>query len=106
MTRLASAKRHPAGRAEWVPMKVVMGVDPGAANLGFGVVRVEGAHMVALDGGVIETSPDEPPERRLARIHKVLSELMEWHEPKALAVEDLYFGRNVHSAMSVGQACG
>jgi crossover junction endodeoxyribonuclease RuvC len=87
-------------------MKVVMGVDPGAANLGFGVVRIEGAHMVALDGGVIETTPDEPPERRLARIHKALSELIEWHEPKALALEDLYFGRNVRSAMTVGQACG
>jgi crossover junction endodeoxyribonuclease RuvC len=87
-------------------MKVVMGVDPGAANLGFGVVRVEGTHMVALDGGVIETTPQEPPERRLARIHKSLSDLIEWHEPKALALEDLYFGRNVRSAMTVGQACG
>jgi crossover junction endodeoxyribonuclease RuvC len=87
-------------------MKVVMGVDPGAANLGFGVVRIEGAHMVALDGGVIETTPDEPPERRLTRIHKALSELIEWHEPRAVAIEDLYFGRNVRSAMTVGQACG
>jgi crossover junction endodeoxyribonuclease RuvC len=87
-------------------MKVVMGVDPGAANLGFGVVRVEGTHMVALDGGVIETAPDEPQERRLTRIHKAISELLEWHEPKALALEDLYFGRNVRSAMGVGQACG
>jgi crossover junction endodeoxyribonuclease RuvC len=87
-------------------MKVVMGIDPGAANLGFGVVRIEGSHMVALDGGVIETSPEQPLERRLERIHKALSELIEWHEPKALAVEDLYFGRNVRSAMAVGQACG
>ena len=62
--------------------------------------------MVALDGGVIETAPSEAPERRLARIHKALSELIEWHEPKALALEDLYFGRNVRSAMTVGQACG
>ena len=83
-----------------------MGVDPGAANLGFGVVRIEGTHMVALDGGVIETTPEEPPERRLARIHKALAELIEWHEPMALALEDIYFGRNVRSAMSVGQACG
>jgi crossover junction endodeoxyribonuclease RuvC len=89
-----------------MPMKVVMGVDPGAANLGFGVVRIEGTHMVALDGGVIETTPSEPPERRLARIHKALSELIEWHEPRALAIEDLYFGRNVRSVMAVGQACG
>ena len=42
-----------------------MGIDPGAANLGFGVVRVEGNRMVALDGGVIETGPEMPMERRL-----------------------------------------
>src|SRR5215210_230629 len=89
-----------------VPMKVVMGIDPGAANLGFGVVRVEGAHMVALDGGVVETGADLPIERRLDRIHRALAELIEWHEPKAVAIEDLYFGRNVRSAMAVGQASG
>ena len=83
-----------------------MGVDPGAANLGFGVVRIDGTHMVALDGGVIETSPRQPVERRLERIHKSLTELLVWHEPKALAVEDTYFGKNVRSAMAVGQACG
>ena len=42
---------------ESLPMQVVMGIDPGAANLGFGIVRVEGNHMVALDGGVVETTP-------------------------------------------------
>jgi crossover junction endodeoxyribonuclease RuvC len=87
-------------------MKVVMGVDPGAANLGFGVVRVEGDHMVALDGGVVETPSDMPVERRLARLHEALAELIEWHEPKALAVENVYFGKNVRSAMLVGQASG
>ncbi len=83
-----------------------MGIDPGAANLGFGVVRVEGAHMVALDGGVIETTPEQPIERRLERIHRALAELIEWHEPKALALEDVYFGKNVRSAMTVGRASG
>lgn len=83
-----------------------MGIDPGAANLGFGLVRVEGNHMVALDGGVIETSAEAPMERRLERIHHALAELIEWHEPRALAFEDLYFGRNVRSAMAVGQASG
>ena len=87
-------------------MKVVMGIDPGAANLGFGVVRVEGSRMVALDGGVVETTPDQPMERRLERIHRALAELIEWHEPQALALEDVYFGKNVRSAMAVGQASG
>jgi crossover junction endodeoxyribonuclease RuvC len=87
-------------------MQVVMGIDPGAANLGFGVVRIEGNHMVALDGGVVETSPDTPIERRLELIHRALAELIDWHEPKALALEDIYFGRNARSAMNVGQASG
>lgn len=87
-------------------MQVVMGIDPGAANLGFGVVRIEGNRMVALDGGVVETSPEEPIERRLERIHGELAELIEWHEPGAMALEELYFGKNVHSAMAVGRASG
>jgi crossover junction endodeoxyribonuclease RuvC len=87
-------------------MQVVMGVDPGAANLGFGVVRVEGNHMVALDGGVVETTPELPMEQRLQRIHQALAELIAWHEPKALAIEQVYFGKNVVSAMAVGQASG
>lgn len=83
-----------------------MGIDPGTANLGFGVVRIEGGHMVALDGGVIETKPDQPAEQRLAHIHRSLVELLDWHRPAALALEDLYFGKNVGSAMKVGQASG
>jgi crossover junction endodeoxyribonuclease RuvC len=87
-------------------VQVVIGIDPGAANLGFGVVRVEGSHMVALDGGVVETTPDLPMERRLERIHRSLKELIAWHEPKAMAIEEIYFGKNVRSAMAVGQASG
>jgi crossover junction endodeoxyribonuclease RuvC len=87
-------------------VQVVIGIDPGAANLGFGVVRVEGSHMVALDGGVVETTPDQPMERRLERIHRSLRELIAWHEPKAMAIEEIYFGKNVRSAMAVGQASG
>src|SRR5690349_4720286 len=87
-------------------MQVVIGIDPGAANLGFGVVRVEGNHMVALDGGVVETKPDLPLERRLERIHRSLKELIAWHEPKAMAIEEVFFGKNVRSAMAVVQASG
>jgi crossover junction endodeoxyribonuclease RuvC len=87
-------------------MQVVMGIDPGAANLGFGIVRVEGNRMVALDGGVVETGSEMPMERRLEKIHAALGELMSWHEPRALAIEQVYFGKNVGSATAVGQASG
>ena len=77
---------------------IVIGIDPGAANTGFGVVRTTGSQMVALDGGVIETTPGLPVEGRLARIYSSLCELHDWHEPKAMALEDLFFGRNDGSA--------
>ena len=83
-----------------------MGIDPGVASTGFGVVGLAGGKMSAVDGGVIESAADEPAERRLARIHEALDELLTWHQPVALALEDVYFGKNVRSAISVGQARG
>ncbi|MGA8219533.1 MAG: crossover junction endodeoxyribonuclease RuvC [Solirubrobacterales bacterium] len=85
---------------------IVIGIDPGTANTGFGVVRTSGERMVALDGGVIETPSDLAVEQRLARLHESLGELIRWHEPKAMALEDLFFGKNVASALSVGEARG
>ena len=85
---------------------IVLGIDPGTANTGFGVIRVSGDRMVALDGGVIETDPESRLERRLAKLHETLSELIRWHEPKAMALEELFFGKNVASALSVGEARG
>jgi len=83
-----------------------MGIDPGAANLGFGIVRVEGNHMVALDGGVVETPSELAMSERLHQIHRALAELIAWHEPAAIAIEEVYFGKNVGSAMAVGRASG
>lgn len=83
-----------------------MGIDPGLANTGFGVVRVAGGAMSVIDGGVIEAPADAAPGARLARIHHALSELIAGHEPAAVAIEDLYFGKNVRSAIGVGQARG
>jgi crossover junction endodeoxyribonuclease RuvC len=87
-------------------MILVMGIDPGVASTGFGVVRAAGAKMSAVDGGVIEAPTDEPAAGRLTRIHDALAELLSWHQPVALALEDVYFGRNVRSAIAVGQARG
>ncbi len=83
-----------------------MGIDPGVASTGFGVVRVVGSRITAIDGGVIEAPPGERAEERLARIHSATADLIGWHEPAAVALEDIYFGKNVRSAMGVGQARG
>lgn len=87
-------------------MVIVLGIDPGTAHTGYGVVLSRGGRLAALDGGVLRTGADERLERRLARIHTRVSELIEEHEPEALALEELFFGQNAHSAFAVGQARG
>ena len=87
-------------------MVVVLGIDPGTAHTGYGVVLARPGSLAALDGGVIGTGPSEPLERRLARIHTRVCDLIAEHRPDALAVEELYFGKNVRSALAVGQARG
>jgi crossover junction endodeoxyribonuclease RuvC len=85
---------------------VVLGIDPGTANTGYGVVARDGARLVALDGGVIETAAGLEPGARLAQIHARVGALLDEHRPDALAIEDLYFGTNARSAFAVGQARG
>jgi crossover junction endodeoxyribonuclease RuvC len=85
---------------------VVLGIDPGITNTGFGVVERRGARMVALDGGVIATPGSEPLELRLAAIYERVVALLAEHEPAAVAIEDLFFGQNARTAFTVGQARG
>jgi crossover junction endodeoxyribonuclease RuvC len=85
---------------------IVLGIDPGLANTGYGVVARRDGRMVALDGGVIRTRGEEPHERRLAEIHAAVDALLLEHEPDAVALEELYFGQNVRTAFAVGQARG
>src|SRR5665213_202884 len=85
---------------------IVLGIDPGLANTGYGVVRSTAGRLVALDGGVIETRAGVAQERRLADIHAAVDALLAEHEPQAMALEQLYFGQNVKTAFAVGQARG
>lgn len=85
---------------------IVLGIDPGLANTGYGVVIRRGRRMAALDGGVIETASGLPIERRLADVHAGVEALLEEHSPDAVALEELYFGQNVRTAFAVGHARG
>lgn len=85
---------------------IVLGIDPGLANTGYGVVTRRGRRMVALDGGVIETAVGAPLERRLAEVHAGVQALLDEHAPDAVALEELYFGQNVRTAFAVGHARG
>ena len=85
---------------------IVLGIDPGLAATGYGVVARRGGRLVALDGGVIDTPAREAADRRLAAIHARLHDLLGEHAPAAMALEALYFGQNVRTAFAVGQARG
>jgi crossover junction endodeoxyribonuclease RuvC len=85
---------------------IVLGIDPGLASTGYGVVQRRSGRLVALDGGVIETSKDLALERRLAAIYREVCDLLDEHGPDAVALEELYFGQNVRTAFAVGQARG
>jgi crossover junction endodeoxyribonuclease RuvC len=84
----------------------VLGIDPGLASTGYGVVGRRAGKLAALAGGVIETRAGISQERRLADIHAEVDELIRAHEPGAVALEELYFGQNVRTAFAVGHARG
>jgi crossover junction endodeoxyribonuclease RuvC len=85
---------------------VVLGIDPGTASTGFGVVESAGSRLRALADGVIRTPAGVPLERRLADIHARATELLDTFRPEAVAIEELYFGANARTAFAVGQARG
>ncbi len=85
---------------------IVLGIDPGTADTGYGVVQSAGSRLLTLSQGVIQTRPGMPLERRLADIHARVLELLDGHSPDVLAIEELYFGANARTAFAVGQARG
>jgi len=84
---------------------VVVGFDPGTARLGFGVLIDEDAPS-PLDYGVIETESGVPMPERLKQLYERVGEILRTYHPSVCAVEQLFFSRNVTTALSVGQARG
>jgi len=85
----------------------VLGIDPGTATTGYGVVQeTEQGDLVVIDYGVILTPSNMAPEKRLLMLHERLHEILLLHRPDNGAVEKLFFQRNVTNALAVGQARG
>jgi crossover junction endodeoxyribonuclease RuvC len=85
---------------------IVLGIDPGTARTGYGIVAREGGRLQVVDFGCFETVPDRPLEARLMLIHEAITLLIEEHRPEALGVERVFFNRNAQTAFAVGQARG
>jgi crossover junction endodeoxyribonuclease RuvC len=85
----------------------ILGIDPGTATVGYGIVDVLDGEVGLVDFGAITTRPkDGDTARRLQIVHEKLMALLEEFEPDAAAVEELFFGRNITTAIKVGQARG
>lgn len=85
---------------------LVLGIDPGTAITGYGLVRDTRDGLQVVDYGVILTPKDLPLHQRLFQLHTELTKIILLHHPDAGAVEKLFFQRNVTTAMSVGHARG
>jgi crossover junction endodeoxyribonuclease RuvC len=85
---------------------IVLGIDPGTAMTGYGIIERTGSHLRLIDYGCLETVPDRPLPARLLLIHEAIEGLIEDHRPSLVGVERLFFNRNVQTAFAVGQARG
>ena len=84
----------------------ILGIDPGYAILGYGLVDATGSKLAAVDFGVIETSPSERLPARLNRLYDGMRALIERYHPDCAVVEELFFYRNTTTALSVGAGRG
>jgi crossover junction endodeoxyribonuclease RuvC len=84
----------------------VLGIDPGTAACGYGIVHESGGRLRALTHGWWQTPAREPPELRLKTIYDAVAELIEEHRPDAVALEESFVGVDARTALSVGQARG
>ena len=84
----------------------MLGIDPGTAACGYGVVRERRGRLTAIDHGSWTSNAREPPEQRLKRIYDGVATLIAEHEPDAVVLEESFVGVDPRTALSVGQARG
>ena len=85
---------------------IVLGIDPGTASTGFGVISAQGSTLRAIEHGLIATSARTGTAERMAQIHSRVAALIEAHEPESVAMEDVFVGVNPRAILAVGQARG
>ena len=85
---------------------IIFGIDPGYARLGYGLIQQVGNSFKAITYGVITTEADLSSPARLEKIYHQLMDLITRYQPEVMAVEELFFNKNVNTAIQVGQARG
>ncbi len=84
----------------------ILGIDPGTGIVGFGVIDAHGLKKTMIDAGVIRTPTHQPAHERLLIIYNEIKEIIELNKPQVMVVEQLFFAKNVTTAMTVSQARG
>lgn len=84
----------------------VLGLDPGTATTGYGVIDAVDGRLTVVTYGVIRTSSQKSASQRLQKIYQELNDLIAEYEPDTAGIEEVFFGRNITTAISVGQARG
>ncbi|MEG1559797.1 MAG: crossover junction endodeoxyribonuclease RuvC [Clostridia bacterium] len=85
---------------------IILGIDPGYAILGYGVLLLEGSNFSVIDYGVIETKSDMPFPKRLSRLYEGTRALIEKYSPDCVSFEELFFARNTKTALQVAAGRG
>ncbi len=85
---------------------IALGIDPGTAICGYGLVEAQGSRLKVITYGVIETTPDMEAAMRLRKIHQEIDSLINKYKPDIMGVELLFMNKNVRTVMAVGQARG
>jgi crossover junction endodeoxyribonuclease RuvC len=86
--------------------QVILGIDPGIADTGFGIIEDKGGKLIGVDYGSIKTAAKLPMDVRLELIHLELTKIIKKYKPNLIAVEQLFFCKNVKTALLVGHARG
>jgi len=87
-------------------MMIIMGIDPGTAITGYGLINKENNILTLLEYGVIRTEKDIPANLRLLEVFEGINELIDRFKPEHIAIEELFFNKNTKTALSVGQSRG
>lgn len=86
--------------------RMILGIDPGLANTGWGVVSQCGSRLACMAYGCVSTPADAELSRRLAKIHEQIGAVIDRYEPSCVGIETVWFGQNVTAAFATGQARG
>ena len=85
---------------------IIIGIDPGLVNTGYGIISIERNNPSIIDFGIIQPNSKEVISKRLFTIFSDVSELMELHKPDVFSIEEVFYSKNFKSALMLGHAWG